>query len=671
MLGGWLLSSRIVWGDLLKRILIMYVFACVAAIAGAAIAAEPSPTIALKGPADASVLLGHVDHYLDADRSRTVSGMLGPDADLFTPLEEETASFGYTKSIIWLRIRVVNDTPDIDRWILYFRENFKQIFEVHVAYPDGRIVTPLRQSIDTPFTTRPLDYPELAAPFDLAPGDHATLFVRYWSEGASYLPMQIETPEAFNRITTARTAKNFLYYGMVSLLIFAAMIALLIFRHGVFLAYLAYASSTLLFLAHADGVAFQHLWPAFPGFNSNASIVTGSAMIVFGSLYARMFLKTRELHPILDKLLLAMIAVTLAVDVAALFLDRQPIKQLLVLMAMMTAILLTASGLVAARTRFKEVRFYVFAWAGAMISAMLMTGRHWFNIEVSQDFQFDSMRIVLVYDATMMGLAIIDSYNQLRTSRQAALAAGLSQAQQNLELSARLQELERQFSLADELARSQGDALKDTIHDLRQPLNALRLRIYAAMKGDTVDSESREDIQASFQYLETLVNERLEADPGTPDNRPGALAADDVSLAETLESIHQMFSMDAARKGLKLKLRPTTATAAAPPLPLMRIVSNLVANAVKYSDTGGVLIGVRTGKAHVSIEVHDTGTGMSEAEFQRAQQRTIRLESGAHMAEGHGLGLAIARQIAAEEGWTLSLSRMRKSGAGVVLTLPR
>lgn len=655
----------------MRRVLLMYVFVLLSAIAVDGRAAEPSAQFVLEGPADADALLGHVDYYIDDDWSRTVPGMLGPDAGLFQPLPDGTASFGYTKSTIWLRIRVANATPNIDRWIVYFRENFKQVFEVHVAYPDGRITTPLRQSLETPFSTRPIDYPELAAPVDLPPDATATIFVRYWSEGASYLPMQIETPESFAEITTARTAKNFLYYGMVSLLIFAAMIALIIFRHGVFLAYFAYATSTLLFLAHADGVAFQHLWPDYPGFNSNASIVTGSAMIVFGSLYARMFLKTRTLHPIMDKLLLAIVAATLAVDVAAIFMDRQPIKQLLVLMALMAAVLLTASGLVAARTRFKEVRFYVFAWAGAMISAMLMTARHWLNIEVSQDFQFDSMRIVLVYDATMMGLAIIDSYNQLRASQQVALATGLAQAKHNLNLSGRLQDLERQFSLADELARSQGDALKDTIHDLRQPLNALRLRMHSIMQGDGIDADSRQDIETAFKYLETLVNARLEADNPSPEAARRALDADGVSLKETLESVRQMFLLDAKSKGLEFRLGTTSAAAVGPSLPLMRIVANLVANAIKYTDTGSVLVGVRQWRDQVRIEVHDTGPGMTATEFTRAQQRAIRLESGAHMAEGHGLGLAIARQIATEQGWTLSLSPLRKSGSGVVLTLPR
>jgi len=636
--------------------------------ATSALAQEPTSALLLEGPVATAELSGKLDYYLDADWSRTVAGMAGPDAGLFQPLAAEVPSFGYVKSAVWLRMRLRNVATAQRDWVIYFRENFKQVFEVHLVRDDGRIETPLRQNRSTGFDTRPIAYPELAAPLAIDPGESVTVFVRYWSEGASYLPIQFETPTSFSAIAAKRTAKNFLYYGMMMLLITGALVAMAILRHGIFLAYILYSSSTLLFLMHADGVAFQYLWPTWPGFNSVASVFTGSAFIVFGAVYARAFLRTRRLHPILDKLLLAVIAITLAVDVASLFMDNQPIKRLLVLLALAALALFTASGVVAARRRFKEVRFYVLAWSGAMLSALLMTLRHWLNVEVSQDFQYDSMRIVMVFDATMMGLAIVDGYNQLRASRQVALAAGLTQAQRNLELSARLQELERQITLADELARSQDDALKDTIHDLRQPLNALRLRIHGLLKDGGDQPASRPEVEDAFAYLERLVNERLAGGGAQIAEVPG----DDrsISLQDTLASIHQMFLPDAEAKGLRFRLAPTTAEAAAPPLALMRVLSNIVANAIKYTDEGGVLLGVRRVGDAIAIHVQDSGPGMSAAAFDRARGRAVRLEASADFAEGHGLGLAIASQIAEREGWRIDRDPRRRTGAGVIVTLP-
>ncbi|MEQ9125142.1 MAG: 7TM diverse intracellular signaling domain-containing protein, partial [Alphaproteobacteria bacterium] len=334
---------------------------CALALAATPVSAAGADAVALTGPISTAELVSQVQAYLDPDWSRTVADMSGPDAGLFRPLERNAVDFGYTKSIIWLRIRLRNETADQGRWVLYFRENFKQVFEVHVVHEDGRIETPLRQDVTTGFKTRPIAYPELAAPLRIAPGETATVLVRYWSEGASYLPLQIETPTSFSAIAAKRTGKNFLYYGMILLLIVGALVALAIFRQKVFLAYVAYTTSMLVFVMHADGVAFQHLWPGFPGFNSVASMVAGSGLIIFGAIYARVFLKTAELHPYVDKMLLGVILVTLAVDAAALVYDTQQIKRFLVLLSLIALVSFTVAGAVAARRRFKEVRFFVLA----------------------------------------------------------------------------------------------------------------------------------------------------------------------------------------------------------------------------------------------------------------------------------------------------------------------
>ncbi len=635
---------------------------------GAISARAETPMLVMDGPVPTKALAGRLDAYLDADWRMTPADMAGAEAARFQPLAGSTPDFGYIKSVVWLRLRVRNATEDQAQWVLYFRENFKQVFEVHVVDAGGRIETPLRQSLDRGFTTRPIDYPELAAPIRIAPGATATILVRYWSEGASYLPMQIETPTSFGAIAANRTAKNFIFYGMMGLLIIGALAGLVIIRQPVFLAYIAYSGSVLLYIVHADGVAFQHIWPDFPRFNSVASIVTGSAFIISGAFYARIFLDTRRRHPWIDRALMAIVGVTLAMGAAAFFVDNQPIKRSLVLVALIAILTFTASGLIAARTRFKEVRFYILAWAGAVLSSMIMTGRHWLGIDLPQDVQYDSMRVVMVFDASMMGLAIVDNYNQLRASRQAAMAVGLAQAQQNLELSARLQDLERQFSLADELARSQDDAVKDTFHDLRQPLNALRLRIHTALTDAEDRQVPRAEIEDAFRYLETLVNERLEQ--GLAPRPIEAAPAVEIGLGEILASVAQMFRPDAAAKGLELRLAPTSLAAQAAPLPLLRVLANIVANAVKYTDAGAVLIGARRSGDVVHVQVHDTGPGMAAEDFERAQRRAVRLETcGA--TDGHGLGLAIARQIADAEGWSLRLDPRRRQGAGVVLTLPR
>jgi hypothetical protein len=53
----------------------------------------------------------------------------------------------------------------------------------------GAVSHPLAQDIDSPFSTRAVAYPEMVVPLILAPGEEATVYVRFWTEGATYLPL--------------------------------------------------------------------------------------------------------------------------------------------------------------------------------------------------------------------------------------------------------------------------------------------------------------------------------------------------------------------------------------------------------------------------------------------------------------------------------------------------
>jgi signal transduction histidine kinase len=106
------------------------------------------------------------------------------------------------------------------------------------------------------------------------------------------------------------------------------------------------------------------------------------------------------------------------------------------------------------------------------------------------------------------------------------------------------------------------------------------------------------------------------------------------------------------------------------PLVLMRIASNLVSNAIKHGGPGRVLIGVRHVGGARRLEVHDTGPGLSDADFARARTRAFRLEAAGD-AEGAGLGLAIVERLAGEHGLTLALCRGRRGGTGISVTLPQ
>lgn len=646
-----------------------------AALAISTAARSSENTVALEGPVASGDVIGHVSYLLDATRVLTLEDVRQAEAaGQFTPVAGKSVDFGYTKSMIWLRFSTANGTRSDSDWRLYFRENFMQVFEVHRIDDDGSSRTLIAQDEQSAFSSRPVPYPELVVPFALEPGSTATFFVRYWSGGSSELSFSIETAQSFEDIATGRSARNFIYYGMIVLLTALALAALAATRHPVFLCYAGYSGSALLFTMHADGNGFKYLWPNSPAFNGVATIVFGSGIIIFGALFARVFLRTRHFHPLMDKLLAGAMYVTIAMLVATAFADNQAIKKTLVLVAFLSILLFTASGIVAARKRFKEVRFFVVAWSGAVISSAIMTARHWLGIEISEEVQYDSIRIVMVSDATLMGLAIWDRINQLRAANTLALRESLDQARRNLQITERLQELEKRYATVLDLVANKDRQIADTFHDLRQPLHALRLNVRNLTSGTEAADGGAGDVEQTLAYLEQLVAEQLERSRQT-EHAPGPIelrhpSTELLSTNDVLRGVHEMFLPDARAKDLRFTYVPTSAQAQIDPLVLMRIVTNLVANAITYTQKGRVLLGVRRHDGRLRVEVHDTGPGMTAVEFGEACKREVRLDKTRDLAEGMGYGLSIVSSLARKHDLAVSVAPGRRGGTGVIVEVP-
>lgn len=636
-------------------------------------AAEREP-LTLTGPVDALTFGQHLEYTIDTDWQMTVDDLLDPSRVEMRPLPGRTADFGYTPARIWLRLPVVN-RADGEAWRLLFHANFTQKIAVYRVASDGSVATLLDLTEDSPFGARPIASPQMVAPFDLATGESATLVIAYYSQGSSRLSMSIETPDSLAALTGKDAAKSFAFYGMMLVMIALATLATAVLRQPVFAAYAAYVASVLLYVAHADGTAFQYLWPNLPRFNSMASVVAGSSVMVSGALFAITFLQTGRYHPILHRVLQTVILAVLAIDAALWWTDPQLLKRLLVIMLSINALTFLSAGLIAARTRFREVRFYLLAWLAGLIPAALFTARYGFGFEPSFITTYDAVRLALLFDALMMGLAIFDSYNHLRRT---AMEETLAHAQRNLAMSQRLASLEQSYAKATTLAQQREESVKDTVHDLRQPMHALRLsfrQMFSAEGGRVADAGQ---VESALGYMERLVAERLADEPkaasaARPVQADASEAAppgkgpvpNEPGVHGVLRGVADMFAPEAAEKGIALKLVLAAPDAGIAAYPLMRVMANLVSNAIKYTRQGEVLIGLRRKGEGLMIEVHDTGPGLKGAAFEKALVRNNRLERDRDAAEGSGLGLSVAKEIADANGWTITSHDSRRSGASI------
>jgi CheY-like chemotaxis protein len=143
-------------------------------------------------------------------------------------------------------------------------------------------------------------------------------------------------------------------------------------------------------------------------------------------------------------------------------------------------------------------------------------------------------------------------------------------------------------------------------------------------------------------------------------------------LRDLNQKIAVEFQPAAREKSIRLTLVDSTAVATADRTMVARIVQNLVSNAIKYTRPGGaVLVGCRRRGARIRLDVIDTGIGFNRDQHALLFAEFSRLEQGARMAQGLGLGLSIVERLVSAMGLTMELASVEGKGSRFSLYLPK
>lgn len=214
--------------------------------------------------------------------------------------------------------------------------------------------------------------------------------------------------------------------------------------------------------------------------------------------------------------------------------------------------------------------------------------------------------------------------------------------------------------------------LASASHDLRQPLHAISLLI--GLLGERASGLGVEDlvqrIGQSTEAMESLLNgildiSRLDAGVERPE-----LAA--LSARELLARIERQFAPLAAARGLSLRTHAAARWVRSDPVMLARMLDNLVANALRYTQQGGVLVGVRARGGELAIEVWDSGSGIPAEQLDAVFQEFVQLHNPQRdRSLGLGLGLSIVRRTAALLGHRIEVLSRPGRGSMFRLVLPR
>lgn len=209
-------------------------------------------------------------------------------------------------------------------------------------------------------------------------------------------------------------------------------------------------------------------------------------------------------------------------------------------------------------------------------------------------------------------------------------------------------------------------------HDLRQPVVTIGLLV-GLLREQLPSRQLRgmmDRVNEAVASLEALLKGLLDLsrfDAGTV--RPRLQA---VAVQALFDAIAAHEGEAARLKGVRLRFRPTQLAVHSDPVLLEQVVRNLVNNAVRYTDHGGVLVGARNraGSGRVLLQVWDTGRGIPQSQHEAVFEEFAQLGASRDGMRGLGLGLALVKRAAVLLGHTLQLRSVPQRGSCFSLELP-
>jgi PAS domain S-box-containing protein len=209
-------------------------------------------------------------------------------------------------------------------------------------------------------------------------------------------------------------------------------------------------------------------------------------------------------------------------------------------------------------------------------------------------------------------------------------------------------------------------------HDLRQPLQAMAL-FASALDHHVTTTQGRtivHSLKTSLRSMEEMFDALLDMsklDAGVMRSDPQVFLINDI-----FEQLEATYAPQAEAAGLRFRLVPSSAAVKSDPRLLARIVGNFLSNAIRYTRSGAVLLGVRRRGNRVRVAVYDTGPGIPESQrldiFREFRQGGTPNVAG--RGAGMGLGLAIVQRLARLLGHALDVRSTVGRGSTFAVEVP-
>ncbi|MEY8195156.1 MAG: 7TM-DISM domain-containing protein [Cycloclasticus sp.] len=608
--------------------------------------------------------------YEDTSAAMSIENILDAST-IFSPSQSDTPHFGFTDSAIWARFELRNDSPHYEWWLEVGKSRLENL-SLYQFTPQGW--QEQNSGMTHPFNERPLNLRTNLFPITIAPGESLTFYLRVQSRTALSLAVSLWRPSAFTASTELSSLLNGGNFAMLIGLSVYSLFNWLLLRKALYLQFGLFVFSVVIFWSGVGGFIHQYIGLLPHDWSIRIIIFSASLINLFYLIYARNFLQSQRHAPLWDRFLILLVGITVLEVGLSIWANFSILAQLIILVFFFSSLMTLSAAIVIMFRGYKPARLFI------TIQAILFP-----FICIKLLGMFGLLPIIIGQISTFIAISIVtpllvvssnSRMNLLAEENKAALAQALKIEHtmvQELEsqVSERTHKLKVAQTRAEQANLAKGEFLAVMSHELRTPMTAM---LGAAQLMDTTSLNQQNHhllntLSHAGNQLITLIDDVL--DLAKMEVGQLKLKNHIFSPQQVLVEAVTLLQPAAEKRGLILKL----ATEILPEqvqgdaVRLRQIITNLINNAIKYTDHG--LITVRAellepdgGILPIYISVQDTGRGIPEKLQTRIFHPFDQANSSSASEQGAaGLGLAICKRLVNEMNGTIGVESEAGQGS--------
>jgi len=577
--------------------------------------------------------------------------------------QTEQINFGITGDVMWLRFDVLNAGAEQGEWLLHTLMRSAEILDFYLIR-DGRAQL-LFSAKDSSAALQ--DHDALAAEFQLAPGEQATIYIRYLNQNVSRIPLQILSFADAAAIRQANT--------VIFTIVAASVAAFAVYSTAIFMliggrAILYYAIAEigmLLLLANFDGILSIEAGTYTAIVRRVAPAIYSAMVLIFAALFARNFFPLKTRAPRADGFLRILLVAGCAYLLATFLSAGTPHIFDIVQIApyLLLAVLWLFLPLLAVYATFRWRASYWPLIPGFF--SILFAHGYWIlvvqNLVPEPSFPPRLLGFNFVIQGFFMAIAVVLQVRALRDSRMRAQLDLNAALQQQLDEANRNAEMLQEMAQVGRLVQAAGHDTRTILHGLRSIAGGLKPDADAARA-----AQAAEQINYLTDDLEAVFGATIAG--AVSGGHDDILALESVPFGGVLSALQMIHARAFSEKGLRFQTYGGGQELISDRALLLRILGNLIDNARQYTSRGGVIVAARRLGGDLRIQVWDSGPGIGAELLSRLLDPAAGRLRGADETPGHGSGLQTAKSLAARLGGRLGACSRPGQGSRFELVLP-